>query len=239
MTPPAAPAEYRIVPFDHQVSFELTDRRDNVLTKFINVSVEGHFIATAIGYGLQSVSPIFFAPQISPGPPGGPPSRLVPLQGVTISQLLDGFEFALSAAGAAKGNVEAQQQQMLKSGAQFNPEFTDLIISHGRGGFFVDSLGDSITRLFQTSICAPEQVHFLYRIIDNASSRELQSEPVHNLAGWGRANGDRPFRFFPRPLVFEPRAVIRFQITEITGQGRLYIVLQGYKVLRTSPLVRE
>lgn len=239
MTPQTTAAEYRIVPFDHQVSFELTGRRDNVLTNFISVSVEGHFIAAAMGYGLKPVSPNFFAPQVSPSPPGGPPSRLVPLEEVTLGQLLDGYEFALRTQGVAEANLEAQQQQMLTSGAQINPAFADLIISQGRAQFPVDSLGEGINRLFQTPACGSEQVHFLYRIIDNASSRELQSEPVHNLAGLGRANGDRPFRFFPRPLIFEPRAVIRFQITEISGRGRLYIVLQGYKVLRTAPLARE
>lgn len=231
---PTSPPEYRIVPFDYQVSFELTGRRDNVLTKLISISVEGHFVAAAIGYSLQPLSQTFFAPQISPGPPGGPPSRLVQLREVTLSQILDGYVFALNLPASSEADVEAQEQKALQSGAQINPEFGDLIFSQGGGNFFVDSLGDGINKLFQTSACGLEHLHFLYRIIDNASSRELQSEPIHNLAGLGVANGDRPFRFFPRPLVFEPRAVIRFEITEIIGSGKLYIVLQGYKVLHAN-----
>lgn len=77
-----------------------------------------------------------------------------------------------------------------------------------------------------------EGFDFLYSIVDNATQRAFQNEPIHNVAGLGIANGDRPFRQLPKPIVFEPRSVIRFEIEEISGgPGTLYIVLQGYKVV--------
>lgn len=93
---------------------------------------------------------------------------------------------------------------------------------------------------FQPCGVFPENLSFLYSITDNGTGRELQSEPIHNIAGLGIANGDRPFRPFPKPLVFEPRSVILFQVQEISGgPGTLYFVLQGYKVLGTGALRME
>ena len=81
----------------------------------------------------------------------------------------------------------------------------------------------------------PEDVSFLYSIDIVSSGRELQNKPIHNIAGLGIANGDRPFRPFARPIAFEPRSVIRIQIEELsTLPGTLYIVLQGYKTLGTG-----
>jgi hypothetical protein len=81
----------------------------------------------------------------------------------------------------------------------------------------------------------PEDVSFLYSIDIVSTGRELQNKPIHNIAGLGIANGDRPFRPFARPIAFEPRSVIRIQIEELsTLPGTLYIVLQGYKTLGTG-----
>lgn len=84
-----------------------------------------------------------------------------------------------------------------------------------------------------------DEVSFLYSIDTVGSGRELQSAPIHNVAGLGVADGDRPFRPFAKPVVFEPRSSIRFQIEELGGPaGTLYIVLQGYKVLGTGQPAR-
>lgn len=77
----------------------------------------------------------------------------------------------------------------------------------------------------------PNDVRFLYSILDSGTGRDLQSQPVHNIAGLGNANGDRPFRMLPKPLMFLPRSIIRIQVREIFGRGRLFIVFQGYKLL--------
>jgi hypothetical protein len=59
----------------------------------------------------------------------------------------------------------------------------------------------------------------------------MQNRFVHNIAGLGIANGDRPFRVLHQPMMFLPRSTIRVQVEEISGSGRLYIVFQGYKML--------
>ena len=80
-----------------------------------------------------------------------------------------------------------------------------------------------------------EDVRFLYSIDVVGTGRELQNKPIHNIAGLGVANGDRPFRTFATPIAFEPRSVIRIQIEELsTLPGTLYMVLQGYKILGTG-----
>jgi hypothetical protein len=90
-------------------------------------------------------------------------------------------------------------------------------------------------RLFETGSVAAEEVSFLYSLDVGNTGREYQSKPIHNIAGLGIANGDRPSRPFAKPMVFEPRSFIRLQIEELSGPpGTLFIVLQGYKILGTG-----
>jgi hypothetical protein len=90
-------------------------------------------------------------------------------------------------------------------------------------------------RLFESCCTHAEEVSFLYSIDILSTGRELQNEPIHNVAGLGIANGDRPFRPLARPIAFEPRSFIRIQIEELSRvEGTLYIVLQGYKTLGTG-----
>jgi hypothetical protein len=91
------------------------------------------------------------------------------------------------------------------------------------------------SRLFEVVSPPPDQIQFLYALFDDGTGREFQSEPILNTAGLGISNGDRPFRYFPKPIVFKPRSTIRLQITEISDfTGDLHISLQGYKVLGES-----
>jgi hypothetical protein len=91
-------------------------------------------------------------------------------------------------------------------------------------------------RIFETGSVAPEEVSFLYSFDMGSTGREYQSKPIHNIAGLGSANGDRPFRPFAKPMVFEPRSSIRLQIEELSvgTAGTLFVVLQGYKILGTG-----
>jgi hypothetical protein len=79
-------------------------------------------------------------------------------------------------------------------------------------------------------------IQFFYTIVDSGSGRELQNKAVHNIAGFGAADGDRPFRPFARPVPFVPRSTIRIEIEELSAgplykDGTLYVVLHGYKRL--------
>ena len=87
-----------------------------------------------------------------------------------------------------------------------------------------------VERIFQR-LNRPEDVRFLYTITDSGTGRDLQDQRVHNVAGLGIANGDRPFRVLHKPMMFLPRSTIQVQVEEIFGRGRLYIVFQGYKIL--------
>lgn len=83
------------------------------------------------------------------------------------------------------------------------------------------------------SICG---LDFKYSLVDSGSGRELQNQPIHNIAGLGSADGDRPFRPFARPAYFAPRSTIRIEVEEVSEgslfkDAQLFIVLQGYKRL--------
>ncbi len=95
---------------------------------------------------------------------------------------------------------------------------------------------DAFTVLAESLLLRFGGVHFLYSIVDSGTGRELQNQAVHNIAGLGAADGDRPFRPFARPVPFVPRSTIRIEIEELsTGpffkDGTLFLVLHGYKRL--------
>jgi hypothetical protein len=116
----------------------------------------------------------------------------------------------------------------LTDGFRLNPNFAGLATAD----LSLEQLPD---RIFETGSVAPEEVSFLYSLDMGSTGREYQSKPIHNIAGLGIANGDRPMRPFAKPMVFEPRSSIRLQIEEISGPaGTLFIVLQGYKILGTG-----
>jgi len=75
-------------------------------------------------------------------------------------------------------------------------------------------------------------IQFLYEIFDEGTGRAFQNEPVLSTAGLGDPDGERPFRYFATPIVFEPMTTIRFEITEASDlAGELHITLHGYKTL--------
>jgi hypothetical protein len=79
-------------------------------------------------------------------------------------------------------------------------------------------------------------IDFKYSIVDSSTGRELQNSPIHNIAGLGEPNGERPFRPLAKPMIFMPRSTIRFEVEEISEgdihkKAELFIVLHGYKML--------
>jgi hypothetical protein len=91
---------------------------------------------------------------------------------------------------------------------------------------------NALETLFQAVAAPVDRIQFRYALFDDATGREFQSEPILNIAGLGIANGDRPFRYFARPIRFAARSTIRLEITEESEfEGELHVSLQGYKVL--------
>jgi hypothetical protein len=75
-------------------------------------------------------------------------------------------------------------------------------------------------------------IQFLYEIFDEATGRAFQNEPVLSTAGLGDPEGERPFRQFATPIVFDPLTTIRFEVTEASDlKGSLHVTLHGYKTL--------
>jgi hypothetical protein len=130
------------------------------------------------------------------------------------------------AAGLEKGGTDLTQ------GFRLNRDFANLLVADPP----LDQLAQgTLGRVFQTGCVAAEEASFLYSIDVAETGRELQNKAIHNIAGLGIANGDRPFRPFAKPVAFEPRSFIRIQVEELSGPpGTLFIVLQGYKILGTG-----
>jgi hypothetical protein len=134
----------------------------------------------------------------------------------------------LGALGAGLEQIGAD----LVGGFRFNPSFASLVTADPP----LDQLtAGALGRAFEAGSVAAEEASFRYSIDVVSTGRELQNREIHNIAGLGIANGDRPFRPFAKPMMFEPRSSIRIRITEISGPpGTLFVVLQGYKILGTG-----
>ena len=120
----------------------------------------------------------------------------------------------------------------LTRGFRLNPAADSLLAAN----LAIDQVAaGALGRIFETGAVAAEEVSFLYSLDVSGTGREYQSKPIHNIAGLGIANGDRPFRPFAKPVMFEPKTSVRIQVEELSGPaGTLSIVLQGYKMLGTG-----
>ncbi len=131
-------------------------------------------------------------------------------------------------------------------GYSFVPAFPSKLIldSLPTDGTELMSLGLPVDRLKEPDLNLLTQcifarncgINFKYSIVDSGSGRELQNQPIHNIAGLGEASGDRPFRPFAKPMTFMPRSTIRIEVEEISvgsiyEDAELYMVLHGYKIL--------
>jgi hypothetical protein len=180
LRPPRRPS-LKEIPYDHVATFRLEGKAGNRVEDVINVSVDGAFVAVAIGYSFI-------------------PGRL-PDRGVDVQNVLN---VLVGRAGP---------------GASLVPDV------------FVDPR--VLAQCILARLCG---IDFKYSIIDSSAGRELQNKAIHNIAGLGKADGDRPFRPMAKPMLFMPRSTIRIQVEEVS-QGSIYvgaelfIVLHGYKIL--------
>jgi len=211
-----------VLPFDHGATFRLTGRPGNLLQDVVNISPDGIFVATAIGYGFAEdrargtqLRNAGFDPFVVPGD--------LPLSAIPVDAWLSGVRInpALHAVAFRSDDPAASP---LQPGNR--PVFSDQPVAST-----AITAGDEARGLFQR-IKSREELSFLFSIVDTSTGRELQDEPTHNLASLGASDGSRPFRPLATPLMFQPRASVRFQVIERSDglRGTLHLVLFGYKL---------
>ena len=225
--PAAAPAAKEI-PYDYVAKFTLQGKRGNRVQDVINISIDGAFVAAAIGYSfipakLADLLPIPVTPAsgtifASPGPP---PATLNEIIAETIVDRLklDIRVRPSSSSQPAAPTVTADREATVNQLASV----LDPLLSDPR----------MLIECLLMRFCG---IDFKYSIVDSGTGRELQNQPIHNLAGLGEATGERPFRPLAKPMLFLPRSTIRIEVEEISvgplyTNAELYIVLHGYKML--------
>jgi hypothetical protein len=216
----SAPAAVKTIPFDYVFQFTLLGQRGNKVQDVVEISTEGLFVALSVGYSLvldERKTPRTFGPVIESSELELTASTSRPLADITLGEI---------AAGIEKLGAD------LTLGFRLNPEAVNLLAT----GLPLNQLSEGvIDRVFETGRVAAEEVSFLYSLDVGNTGREYQNKPIHNIAGLGIANGDRPFRPFAKPIMFEARSFVRIQVEELSGPpGTLFIVLQGYKMLGTG-----
>ena len=206
----------RTVPFDYVARIELTGRPGQRSETEIPISAEGAFVATAIGYGLA------------------PEDRRVIIDLAQLSDLADlALRARLLAAllppnpVVALGDLPLRcfNAAALRDGIHLRPDFVHLALD---GGGLATLDVRLIDGLFET-LNRPEDVSFRYSLHDTGVGTELQNQPLHNLAGLGRADGDRPFKRLSPPMQLFPRATLRLSVQEHGGRGTLFVALHGFK----------
>jgi hypothetical protein len=211
----------RVIPFDYVTTVTLAGRAGASAEGETTVNAEGGFVATAIGYGL-----------------------LVEESGVSIewerlaeAKTLRGSLVGLTTVPPATINLADLPLRLfpasaLTDGFRIRPELVR--IAFDDNGQLANDLSTTwLDRLFER-LNRVEDVAFRYSIFDAGRGRELQNQPLNNIAGLGIANGDRPFKSLARSIVFLPRSTIHIQVEEVFGRGTLFIVFQGYKFLSAS-----
>jgi len=201
----AGPAANQVLPFDYVVSLDLEGRPGNTVSEEIAISVDGAFVTTHLGYGLLTDSGrVAFRAEDAPR---------------------DGDDLVL----LDSAPLNLFPETALLDGVRVRPEYRRLAFTSGGG---LAPMRLELAKEVFESLNRPEDVQFRYMIFDGGRGRELQERPIFNLAGLGSADGDRPFKKFPKPLVFLPRTTLRVNVVENFGRGTLYFALQGYKLRR-------
>jgi hypothetical protein len=203
---PDATAGGRVVPFDYVAVFALTGLPGARHEDEVTVHTDGLYVATHVGYGLE------------------PRDR-------SVRQTAPGASASTVSLGEV--TLDAFSPEDLLAGVRVRPEYRS--IAFVSGGALATVPAGVADEVFEV-INGAENLSFRYSIFDGAHGVELQNQPIHNVAGLGIANGRRPFRRLAEPLVLKPRSVLRIEVEERGGRGRLYIVLQGYKKLGAAQM---
>ncbi|HSE85911.1 MAG TPA: hypothetical protein VLJ79_06815, partial [Candidatus Binatia bacterium] len=222
----------RTIPFDYAFRYELTGKPGNVINKTVTVSIEAPFIAVSIGYGVvPKVTPIIFGPADLKITNVGDGTRQPTLREISLQDIIESLDSKLIETSRTLTR-ESGPEAALKNGFRLNLDVAEFALLQGGNVLLASSI---LKSLFQVVAAPPENIQFLYAIFDEGSGREFQSEPILNIAGLGISNGDRPFRYFAKPIAFAPQSTIRMEVREVSDfQGELHVVLHGYKMLGSA-----
>ena len=207
-----------ITPFDYVFTQQLTGQRGNLIEDELPVSAEGGFVATSIGYGVAAEQPDVKL-------------QLANAVDIQLDFLRKEIEEWKPGVNINLGQLPLRlfSQNALLDGIRIRPGW--LRIAMQDNGRLADQLPFELLDNIFERLNRPEDVSFRYAMFDSGTGRELQNQRINNIAGLGIANGGRPFKKLPRPMVFLPRSTIRIEVEEVLGRGTLYIVFQGYKLL--------
>jgi hypothetical protein len=192
----------KIVPFDYVSTLDLLGKPDNVVEDEVPINVDGGYVTTALGYSLDVPDTKIQIERTAVTP--------VELRSIKLTDI--------------------KPVQALLDGIRIHPLRVRFAFSSDGRLATVDD--EAMAGRMLQPMNLPEAVRFLYTITDSGTGRDLQNRPLSNVAGLGIANGDRPFRVLHKPMMFLPRSTIRVQVREVFGRGRLFLVFQGYKILR-------
>lgn len=244
--PPDCPVETvgrpsdRIIPFDYVTTIPLSGRPKNLVDNETTVSVEGGFVATSIGYGLlveEQKVPIRWerAADVQTELPLGPGEQSIKvladrwLKALEARRRQPGLPLPSLSLNLSRLPLRLLPPDALLEGIRLRPGLLRLAFKDN--GSLADALAIPLAEELFERLNRPDAVSFRYTVFDSGRGRELQNQPLHNVAGLGSANGDRPFKRLARPLVFLPRSTIRIQVEERFGRGKLFFAFQGYKIL--------
>jgi len=202
-----------ITPFDYVANLQIANRPGRLVTQDVNVNVEGGFVATSLGYALQAESASFRLSAAIARLDKAAHDRIVNTAGeINLANL------PLSLFGA----------QAVEDGLRLRPGLLRVALQDG-GNLSANVTPELLDKVFE-SLNRADDVSFRFSLFDGGTGREFQNGLIHNIAGLGIADGDRPFKRFSRPMIFFPRSTIRVVVQEHFGRGRLYLVFQGYKI---------
>ena len=207
---------------------------------------------------VQEQAPTRSASDSMPPPTAAPAAKEIPydyvakfkLQGKSGNRVQDVINISIEGAfvGVAIGYsfIPAKLPSLTSSGS--TPVILPPITNDGVSWLVVNAILPVVEdprMLAQCLLVRLCGIDFKYSIVDSGTGRELQNQPIHNIAGLGEATGERPFRPLAKPMLFMPRSTIRIEVEEIsegpmygyndTNNQRvgaeLFIVLHGYKIL--------
>ncbi|MGH8590897.1 MAG: hypothetical protein ACREXX_16690 [Gammaproteobacteria bacterium] len=222
--PPVAAPTTKEIPYDYVARFTLQGKRGNRVQDVINISTEGAFVAVAIGYSFIPARP----PDLTP---------------ITVTRGEDAPLTTTTLAEIIAVIIASKLESSLPAGTINQP----LTANHLKA-LLQPIVEPQLAQCLLLKLCG---IDFKYSIVDSGTGRELQNQPIHNIAGLGEPTGERPFRPLAKPILFMPRSTIRIEVEEIsegpifgydevnqrgetTGRrigGELFIVLHGYKML--------